>query len=111
GNFSFSGNYPTGYRPLRIALGDFNEDTYPDIVTTNEDQTISILLGDGNGGFGTKNDIFVGNVSYVVLVEDFNGDGHKDLAVTVYYEDSVAILLGNGSGTFGNPMKFAAGGT
>lgn len=45
--------FPTGRRPYeRLRTADFNHDGHPDIVTTNlDDDSVSILLGDGKGGF------------------------------------------------------------
>ena len=45
--------FPTGKRPYqRLRSADFNRDGRPDVVTTNLDgNTVSILLGDGHGGF------------------------------------------------------------
>ena len=42
----------TGKGPRWISVADVNHDGLPDIVTTNlDDDTVSILLGDGRGGF------------------------------------------------------------
>ena len=44
--------FATGRRPYeRLRTADFNHDGHADIVTTNlDDDTVSILLGDGHGG-------------------------------------------------------------
>src|SRR5208283_547668 len=43
---------PTGHRPGSIAVADVNHDGKPDIIVANtEDETVSVLLGDGNGHF------------------------------------------------------------
>src|ERR1700726_1172791 len=47
-----STTYPVGAHPPGITVGDFNGDGKLDIVTTNSsDNSISLLLGKGNGAF------------------------------------------------------------
>jgi hypothetical protein len=46
--------------------------------------------------------------NFFVVVNDFNGDGAKDLAVLLA-NNRVAILLGDGSGGFGAPTSFPVG--
>ena len=44
--------YAVGNRPLAIAVGDFNGDGKPDIVTADySDAAVGVLLGNGNGTF------------------------------------------------------------
>jgi len=44
-----------------------------------------------------------------VAIQDLNGDGRPDLAVSVYNSDAVSVLLGNDDGTFGARTDFATG--
>jgi len=44
-----------------------------------------------------------------VEAEDFDGDGHADLAVANYSSDDVSILRGNGDGTFQAEVRYGAG--
>jgi hypothetical protein len=68
-----------------MASGRFNpSDTYSDIVVANFlANTIQILLGDGNGDFGTATPILAGDVDAPlgVAVGDLNHDGLGDLAI------------------------------
>ena len=43
---------------------------------------VSILLGDGHGGFGEVANYSAGSYSDSIAAADFNGDGNLDLAVT-----------------------------
>src|SRR5262245_13311244 len=51
----------------------------------------------------------VGQYTSVPVVAELNGDGHGDVAVTLYYEGKVAVLLGNGDGTLQAPVTFSTG--
>jgi hypothetical protein len=123
--FLFSGNgdgtfqppvaYPSGNFSNSIAIADFNHDGSLDIASRGaslEGPSISILLGNGSGGFQAP-------VNYPTLegsgsvtpnslaVGDFNKDGTLDLAAT--NSNSVTILLGNGNGTFQAAVNYGAG--
>ena len=101
----------TGNSPAIAGVGDFNEDGIPDLAIENAgDNTISILLGKGDGTFlaaaaipaiGTPPCETISLQSNcAIVVGDFNDDGHADLAVTSGNDNTVVILQGNGQGTF-----------
>jgi hypothetical protein len=97
-------------------VGDFNGDGHTDLaVADGGDPTVTVLLGDGTGGFrpAATSPVHIpttarGTASHnldmpsAVAVGDLNGDGHLDLAVTVTdtRPDNVTILLGDGTGNF-----------
>jgi hypothetical protein len=83
------------------AVGDLNGDGYPDLAVTNPSGSpVTILLGDGDGGFTTGASPAAGLYPTFIAAADFNGDGHLDLAATNPTSNTVTILLGNGDGTF-----------
>ena len=103
-----------GNLPVDAAVGDFNGDGIPDLAVANsEDNTVTILLGNGSGGFvpAAGSPVTVGGGPYGVVVGDFNGDGIADLAVANTNDNTVSILLGNGSGGFSAPGAAVAVGT
>ncbi|MEH1771542.1 beta strand repeat-containing protein [Nostoc sp.] len=101
---------PSGSSPISVVVGDFNKDGKPDIVTANNaSQNVSVLLGDGDGGFATAKNFKVPSRPTSVTVGDFNGDGKSDLAVTSSYFNNVSILLGKGDGTFNSATQFDVG--
>jgi hypothetical protein len=106
--------FATGHRPYeRLRSADFNGDGTPDIVTTNlDDGTITVLLGDGRGGFrNARGSPFpAGAKPWQVAIDDVNGDGRPDLLIIPYERDitdpsqnAVTVLLGDGMGAF-RPM-------
>ena len=102
--------YIAGTTPNSVAVGDFNGDARPDLAVANyTSNTVSVLLGNGTGGFGAKTDFAVGTNPYSVAVGDFNGDARPDLAVANHSSNTVSVLLGNGAGGFGAKTDFAVG--
>jgi len=113
---TFSGStLPTGADPFSIATGDVNLDGHLDLVVPNfQDDTLTVLLGDGAGGFtpAAGSPVPAGSAfADAVAITDLNGDGKPDLAVD-NQANQVSILLGDGTGAFtaavGSP--FSTGG-
>ena len=93
-------NYAVGTNPNFVAVGDFNGDGRLDLVVSNQNSnTISILLGNGNGTFQPHVDYAAESEPIEIVTGDFNGDGHLDFVVANDGE-SISIFLGNGDGTF-----------
>jgi len=104
-------SFPVGKMPYqKLRAADLNRDGKADIVTTNfEGGNVSVLLGDGKGGFHeAPGSPFDSNRQpFAVAIGDLNGDGNPDLAVGHYSGqitdtsgDRMTILLGAGDGTF-----------
>jgi uncharacterized protein (TIGR03437 family) len=92
--------------PQTVAIGDLNRDGIPDLaVASNGSNTVSVLLGKGDGTFKPSVDYPAGQGATGVAIADFNGDGKPDLAVGNVAVGSVSILLGNGDGTFQSQKK------
>jgi len=102
-----------GAGPQAVFTADFNNDGRLDLATANPGRhSVSVLLGDGAGGFGAAinspgatNDAFE---RASVTVADFDNDGDLDLATAMYgYQDGLFgrldVRLGNGDGTFQSP--------
>jgi hypothetical protein len=101
-----------GDHPYSVCVGDFNSDGLPDMAVANVlSNTVSVLLGDGVGGFATAGDYAVGTSPDSLDVGDFNGDGRADLAVTNAGTNTVSILLGSSGGGFAAHVGRAVVGT
>jgi len=93
--------------PLQsIVAGDFNRDGILDLaVTEGVGKMVSVLLGDGKGGFLPPKRYPVSNALTGYIVSgDFNRDGILDLVVINNGRNSASILLGDGNGGF-SPAK------
>jgi hypothetical protein len=71
--------------------------------------SVSVLLGNGNGTFQSAVNFGVGSGPFSAAVADVNGDGRPDLVTANYGSASVSVLLGNGNGTFKAAKNFAGG--
>lgn len=113
-SFSPAGSYTVDTNPLAVVTGDFNNDGHLDLATANPvAETVSVLFGDGAGGFGDaiNSALWASGTNRVSLtVADFDNDGDDDLAAALYrwdyaglYTAGVRVFLSNGDGTFGSP--------
>ena len=116
GTFTPAANNPVsvGSEPSSVEVGDFNGDGIADLAVTNYGgESLTILLGSGNGTFSSaaNSPVTVGSGPSSVVLGDFNGDGIPDLAVANYGANTVTVLLGNGNGTFtATPSNWPTGG-
>ncbi|MFF3460660.1 FG-GAP repeat domain-containing protein [Streptomyces sp. NPDC002730] len=109
-NYAAKVDYATGDLPLSVSTGDLNGDGDRDLVTANQAaDTVSVLLGNGDGTFAAKVDYTTGNGPFSVAVGDVNGDGDRDLVTANLYADTVSVLLGNGDGTFAAKVDYTTG--
>jgi hypothetical protein len=95
-----------------IAIGDFNGDGVPDLLTVDSTvdnhDGISVMFGNGDGTFQkpVTSPRPQGGLGSAV-VADFNGDGILDVAAVSTSTNTVSVFLGNGNGTFPAPLTFA----
>ena len=78
-------------------------------MTNNDDGTVSVLLGKGDGTFNTAVTYSVPSNSRFIHTADFNGDGKLDLVACTYEGPDISVLLGNGDGTFQTAVEYTTG--
>ena len=111
GTFQNASVFRAGPFPNSVAVADFNNNGKPDIVVANNKTNqgrVSVLFGDGHGGFSPPIGYMTAIEAKSVVARDFNGDGNVDLAVGTSRDGVVSILLGNGDGTFQAHQDFAS---
>ena len=112
--------YDVGQNPTDIAIGDLNDDGYPDLATSDKDgNTVSILINLQDGSFAPSFTVDVGQAPTSVDIVDINGDARPDLVVAaddLQIGPAVQVLenqLGAAEGLtipFNKPIPFSVGG-
>ncbi len=93
GKGSTVANAPSSVQPIDILAADMNGDTFPDLVTTNNEGSVSILLNDGSAGFTSQSTLVDGSGPAQTVAADMNGDGRLDLATADKTTSVVAVRL------------------
>ena len=100
-------------RSVAIASAFLDGDSYLDVVTGDYAQTITVLLGKGDGTFQPKatSPGCPSGVALKILLADFNRDGKTDVALGCSdgTNGSLTIVLGVGDGTFVEPVSYSSG--
>ena len=123
GNFTRAPqSYPVGPSPYPFAIGDVNNDGWPDMVATATatgpsrreqlpfSRALTLLLSDGKGGFTPRQlPLRTGEPWFAAIVE-LNGDGRPDIVATHHDQSALTVMLGDGRGGFseanGSPFNF-----
>ncbi len=100
----------TGSGPTSLVLQDVDSDGVLDILTANNAASVSILLGNGDGTFQSKQDLSTGAIPVALLVTDLSGDGKPDIVTANPDAGSLGVRVGIGDGTFLPRVDFPTGG-
>ena len=89
-----------------LMTGDLNHDGELDLVATLPSaNSVSVLLGNGSGGFGAPTVLPAGLGALEGELIDLNGDGNLDLALEGLSD--AWVVFGNAAGGFGTPVQFS----
>ena len=112
-------NYPTGNDPSFVATTSLRDNGVNDLIVANSaDNTVSVLLGNGDGTFATQVTYPTGTDPVSIATGQFNSgttavnsDDFPDLAVANKAANSVSVLLGSasGDGTFQPKVDYPTG--
>jgi hypothetical protein len=105
--------YPAGPGPFEVLTKDLRGNGHLDLIDTNRTSNeISVLLGDGRGGFAPPVSYSTGPGSAPegFVIGDVNGDGIPDIVTANAGTNNISVLLGNGDGTFQPPVQYSTGG-
>lgn len=109
-NVSVPSRPATGVSGVVVA-SDLDKDGNVDLVVAQQATTngLTILWGDGSGGFPTKTNYNLGIGLETVAVSDLNRDQTPDLVLG--FSGVVYLMVGTGGRTFGPRVNFPGGGT
>lgn len=84
-----------------IAAGSLDADGIPDVVTVSPSvNRVNVKKGLGDGRFAASRSFAVGGGAGAPFIDDFNGDGRRDIGVVNSADNSISLLLGQPSGDF-----------
>lgn len=87
-------DFPAGDIPQSVAVGDLNDDGFPDLVVANGyGDDVSVLLGYRGGFFHIDGNYETGDSPNCVTLGDLDKNGNLDLAVTVAPCEKVLQVL------------------
>jgi hypothetical protein len=98
-----------------LAVVDMDGDSQPDILAaeggiySGVSNEITLLLGDGTGGYPVVRTIVSAHTPRGLDVADVNGDSRPDLVAACGTSGLVTIHLGNGDGSFGFQRRYTTG--
>ncbi|TKB65272.1 MAG: VCBS repeat-containing protein [Nitrospira sp.] len=99
--FYYFASYKVGKNPTTVVTTDVNQDGFTDVITTNiGSNTLSILLGNGDGTFLDQIQLNVCKEPRSLALGMFNRDSYPDVALACSGGDEVAILFGRADGKF-----------
>jgi len=89
---------------------DFDNDGNADLcVSASSSESVWVMLGNGDGSFGSTQEIPVGQEPHGIVVLDVDGDADPDIVNCNRGNSNLSLLLNDGQGVFGAPTFFEGG--
>jgi len=108
---TFSANITTGNQPQKPAIGDFNNDGFLDVATT-QSGNITTYFNDGIGGLALNSNYGLLGIATDVRTADMDNDGFLDLAIgyaSGASQTNVSVFYGQAGGAFGTRQDIPTG--
>ncbi len=102
-------SYDCDLNTATLVNADFNADGKMDLAAVNISGSVTILLGNGMGGFSAPSNTTSGVLPHTACSADYNSDGKVDLATFNSGPGNVSIMLGSGTGSFVVSTAFSTG--
>jgi hypothetical protein len=111
GDGTFLAPTSLGLAASPLTVSDMNRDGFIDVLLLRDDW-LEILPGNGDGTFDAPVPV-AQSIQYADIrawghVNDFDGDGHRDIVAPMDTQDSIQIHFGNGDFMFDAPIALQA---
>jgi len=108
-SFEVAPRHSIGVNTIQTRLADLDGDGSLDVAAVNGGQgnpepTLTLLFGNGNGGFGSPVVLPSYMIGHTLAVGDLNGDGRPDIVAASFYQNSLAVFLNQGNRDFAGPF-------
>ncbi len=106
---SFAKHFTFSATASAIVADDFNKDGKTDIAAAIwADNTVNLLMGDGIGGFSSKDIYPVDKGPNDIASGDLDGDSYLDLATANFAGQSISTLINLKNGKFKPPVAIVS---
>jgi hypothetical protein len=98
--FSKATEFAVGNKPQTIKLADIVNAGHLDVATASaQNQTITVLRGDGNGNFSGRSEALIDHDVADLAIADFDDDGLNDIVGADQDTNTVSLLLSGNDGS------------
>lgn len=108
GELSDQGGLLTSGAPLGFVDADVDGDGVDDLLVAHS-FGLSVMLGDGQGGFESVAEVEAGLEPRAVAAADFDADGRLDVAVVNSASQDVTLTIGDGTGQLEAVATYSVG--